>query len=369
MKILKYLFLLLILAIFGLSVFIATQKGTVELQKSTFIKVPRNVVFDYVNQYRNWELWASWKEDDNTMKFIYPDNTAGIAASFQWNGDKGAGKIATISLVDNHKIDMKTDFDGNEFDAVLNLKDSVGGTKVVWKIKGNVDFLTKISASFSGGVKGMIGNIFERSLNNLNVVLTNEINNFSLSDASMISIPARYFVKSTVICKPSEMQAKISASLPKLEFFFKYNNVKMNGKPFIIKEFQNEDTLKLGVYGPLKEEIFISAGSDLTAGYMESFTALKIVLKGDYSHITAAKAKATLEFNKRQLRPSATILPMEVYFRTILDSNKPSQWLTSIQIPVYSKPLVAPKTFRPKPKKVEILEPEPEVPPSEKGEF
>ena len=369
MKILKYLFLLLILALFGLSVFIATQKGTVELQKSTFIKVPRNVVFDYVNQYRNWELWASWKEDDSSMKFIYPENTSGTAAYFQWNGDNGIGKITTTQLVENQKIDMKTVFDGNEFDAVLNLKDSIGGTKVIWKIKGNVDFLTKVSASFSGGVKGLIGNIFERSLNNLNVVLTNEIYNFKLSEPTMIVIPARYFVKSTVICKPSEMQAKINATLPKVAFFFKNNNVKMNGKPFVIKEFENSDTLKLGVYGPLKEEIFISAGSDLTAGHMEGFTALKIVLKGDYSHIAAAKSKAVAAFNKQKLRPSITMLPMEVYFSTILDSNKPSQWLTSIQIPIYSKPLVAPKIFRSKPKKAEILETDPAVPPSEKEEF
>ena len=55
MKILKYIFLLILLAFFALTVFVATQKGDFNVTRSIIIKSPKSTVFNYVNDYRNWE--------------------------------------------------------------------------------------------------------------------------------------------------------------------------------------------------------------------------------------------------------------------------------------------------------------------------
>lgn len=369
MKILKYLFLLTILALFGIVVFIATQKSSVNFQKSTFIKVARPVVFDYLNNYRNWELWASWKEDDATMKFIFPEKTSGVNSFFEWKGTDSQGKITSKKVVTNKRIAMKTDFDGNDFDANLILKDSVGGTKLTWTIVGEANFITKITSSFSGGINGLFKNIFERSLNNLNVTLTNEINKFTVQTTGIVKIPARYYLKTSVVCKPQEMQSIITATLPKIESFFKENNIKMNGKPFVIKEYETIDTLKLGIYGPAKETIVMSNNSTFTTGLMEEFSALKTVLIGDYSHIDAARTANIAEFNKRQLRPSATLQPMLVYFKTVAETNKPSKWITLVQTPIFSTPAIVKKTFKPKPIESTVNETVPQEVKPEKDEF
>ena len=59
MRILKYIFLLILLALVGITVYVATQKGDFEVSKSSFLKTQRSTVFDYVNDYKNWETLKS----------------------------------------------------------------------------------------------------------------------------------------------------------------------------------------------------------------------------------------------------------------------------------------------------------------------
>ncbi|MBC8644967.1 hypothetical protein H9W95_15775 [Flavobacterium lindanitolerans] len=61
MKILKYILLLILLAVIGLTVYIATQPGEYESEQSRIIKAQKSVVFSYVNDYKNWEDFGSGK--------------------------------------------------------------------------------------------------------------------------------------------------------------------------------------------------------------------------------------------------------------------------------------------------------------------
>jgi hypothetical protein len=54
MRILKYILLLILLALVGITVYVATQKGDFEVSKSSVIKTPRTTVFDYINDFKNW---------------------------------------------------------------------------------------------------------------------------------------------------------------------------------------------------------------------------------------------------------------------------------------------------------------------------
>src|SRR6476620_102473 len=80
MRILKYIFLLLLLALVGITVYVATQKGDFEVTKSSIIKTPRSTVFDYVNDYKNWETFGSWMSKDSDLHFNYGAKTIGAGA-------------------------------------------------------------------------------------------------------------------------------------------------------------------------------------------------------------------------------------------------------------------------------------------------
>jgi hypothetical protein len=88
MRILKYIFLLLVLFAVAVAVFVATQKGDFEINKTRLINTPRNIAFTYVNDFRNWENWISVDPD---MKPEYPIVTAGKGASFSWEGSETMG--------------------------------------------------------------------------------------------------------------------------------------------------------------------------------------------------------------------------------------------------------------------------------------
>ena len=111
MRILKYLFLLLILFFIGLTVFVTTQKGEYNIIRSKVIKTPRATVFNYVNDYRNWETFASWSKEDAEIKFKYNKITSGKGASYSWKGYNSEGNIKTLTLVENESIHQKMNFD------------------------------------------------------------------------------------------------------------------------------------------------------------------------------------------------------------------------------------------------------------------
>ncbi len=95
MRILKYIFLLLLLAFIGITVYVATQKGDFEVTKSSVVKAQRSTVFDYVNDYRNWETFGSWMTKGTALKFEYGSKTMGAGGASSWKNDSDHGSLRT----------------------------------------------------------------------------------------------------------------------------------------------------------------------------------------------------------------------------------------------------------------------------------
>ncbi len=136
MQILKYLFLLLLLSLVATTIFVATQKGEFQLERSKIINAPKTAVFNYVNDYQNWPNFNSWMLDDENLKMIFPAITSGKGASCSWTGADGTGDIQTTTSKNNESITQKLNNNGTESDVFWYFKDTVGGTKVTWKTKG-----------------------------------------------------------------------------------------------------------------------------------------------------------------------------------------------------------------------------------------
>lgn len=340
MRIVKYIFLLILLAIIGVSVYVATQKGDFVIERSTVIKVPKEVVFNYVNDYRNWEEWGSWKEDDQSMEFIYPDHTVGQGGSYSWKSSKGDGEMKTIYVKQNDSIAQKVTSDSNDYTSNITFKDTVGGTKVTWRSKGSVDFMSKVYATFNGGINKMMDAMYERSLNNLNHVITKEINTFSVEVNGIVQKQGTFYVKQTATTKLKDMQSKLNPMLQKMIAFFKNNAMTMNGKPFVIYESVDAQaaTITFSVCAPLREEIFLSPGSDISVGKRETFSALKTTLTGDYSHRDEAIRKAKEYISKNNIQQNTALKYVDVYLRSASDVKSPSKWITEVLIPVQAVP-------------------------------
>ena len=118
----------------------------------------------------------------------------------------------------------------------------------------------------------------------------------------------------------------------------------MAGKPFVMYDKYDvaNDFATISVGIPVRQQISISDGSDVSSGEIIAFTCLKTTLIGDYSHSKEAWVKAQKYITDNDLKQNFAGSYSEVYVKTIDDIKQPSKWVTEIYIPVFPK-VEAPK--------------------------
>lgn len=349
MRILKYIFLLLFLIFIGLTVFVSTQSPTYDVTRSKVIKNPNAVIFNYINDFRNWETFATWIQEDESIKFNYPELTIGKGGSCSWTSNNGNGTLKTTFVKENDSIAQNMVQNGEQSSIYWKFKDTIGGTKVTWRSKGKLDFKSKITAFFHGGINSVIGDSYEKSLENLNKTLDYEINTFKIKINGIVNCPSGFYLKQFIHCSQKDVDKNIKILIPRMEHFFEKNKIVKNGNPFIIYHQYDRanDNVGFSVCMPVRDSINISPGSDIQAGKMVNYTSLKTTLVGDYSHTQTAwkKALAYISTNKLERNTSGQIV--EVYVKGRGEIKNPSKWVTEIYIPVYPKVIPKPSYKKP----------------------
>ena len=368
MKILKYLFLLLLLSLVALSIFVATQKGDFTVERSKVINSPKAAVFNYVNDYKNWEDFGSWITQDPEMKINYPQNTIGKGASYSWEGKEGNGSMKTIFVKENDSIAQKMNYDGTASNVFWSFKDTVGGTKVTWKTTGKMSFLFKIYTAFNGGVDKVIGGMYEKSLANLDKTLDYEINTYAVKVDGLVKKPETFYLRQTFTSEISKVIKNFRIVAPKIITFCEKNNLPLAGKPFIIYHTYDlvNGLAKISICVPIKTPIYTSEGSDLLTGKLEAYEAVKTTLTGDYSHIAQALDKAKAYRNAKQIVADPSLSHIEVYTTSKTDTKSPSKWVTEIYYPtkptLVANPInVVPTKTQVIPNKTDVLTPKTDV--------
>ncbi|MCW2120189.1 SRPBCC family protein [Flavobacterium sp. 7A] len=346
MRILKYIFLLILLSFVALSIFIATQKGEFNIERSKVINSSQSSVYNYVIDYKNWEDFGSWAEEDPEMKFIYGEKTIGKGASFSWEGKDGDGEMTTIFTKENDSISQKMIFNNSLSVVSWKFKDTIGGTKVTWRTKGNMSFMLKIYAAFMGGPDAMIGKMYEKSLNNLDKTLDYEINTFAVTDNGIVKRPIIYYLYQSFTTEISKVIKNSQIVTPKITAFCEENNIEVIGKPFVIYQTYDltKNIAKVSICIPILKEIFISPGSDILSGKLEAGQAVKVTLTGDYTHSQKAYEKALAFVNKNQIKVDPKISHVELFITGKDDIKNPSKWVSETYIPLFQTYIAPVKT-------------------------
>jgi len=352
MKIIKYLFLLLLLSLVALTVFVATQKGIFTVERSKVINSPKTTVYNYINDFRNYEDFESWASEDPTIKFTYPSKTIGNGGSFYWSGDEGAGNTITLKTKEGESIEQKMKYDGTEADVTWTFKDTLAGkTKVTWKAKGTMSFLFKIYTALNGGSEKTIGTIYEKSLANIDKNLDYETRTFAVKVDGIVNKTETPYIKQTFTSEIQKVNKNARVVIPKLIHFSENNGLAASGKPFII--YHTYDTAsglaKISICLPINKEISISSGSDILSGKLNAFEAVKTTLTGDYTHTNEAIAKTTAYINKEKITPDLSWSHLEILAVSKLDVKSASKLSTEIYFPIKPKvvPVVTEPAYRP----------------------
>jgi hypothetical protein len=346
MRIIKYLLLLFLLSLVALTIYIATQKGNFTVKSSKVINSPKATVFAYVNDYKNWQKFSSWIASDKDMKLTYSPTSTGNGSTLTWDGNNDIGNIQTLYTKGNDSIVQKMEYNGTSSDVFLSFKDTVGGTKVIWKSVGKMDFMLKVNSFFSGGTQNTLSKVYDKCLANLDKTLDFENTTFSVKINGIVQKLETFYLRESFTSKISDITRNASVVFPKIITFCKQNNLPLNGKPFII--YHTYDTIhnltKVSFCIPIKEQIFTSQGSEILAGKLVAFEALKTSLTGNYTYKNKALEKTTEYITNKQILIGSTFSHLEIFTIGKNESLSPSKWLTDMYFPI--KPKVIPTPYR-----------------------
>lgn len=335
MKILKYVFLLLVLGAIALTVFIATQNGTYTLEEHKVINVPKPVLYNYLNEYKNWQNLGLLRGADSTATYTFSDRSSGAGAYMTWNKGDNTGKISTTAVAENDSISQLVLLNDLESKISWNFKDTLNSTKVSIKLTGKLTFTEKAQAFFKGGINNAYEKNLSDGLSNLNAFLVTELRKFDIKVNGEVTKINAFFLGTSAEGSMADADAAAVAMFKKLYIFAKQNKIEVKGPPFIIYNAINK-TAKTAKYTyaiQLKEAIYTAAGSEYISGELTGFTALKTTLKGDYSHLPNAWKKADAYIAEKHLHENTAGDYVAVFTKNPMHTNRPSQWVTDIYIP------------------------------------
>lgn len=350
MRILKYLFLLLLLSLVALSIFVATQKGEFYIERSSIINSPRATVFSYVSDSKNWKEWNSWAVEDSLIAITqYKNTSTDKGVQLSWEGNEGNGDIETSVSKLNSSITQKMNFNGNSSEATMDFKDTLKGTKITWKATVKLGFVNKILSTFNGNFVNEISSMFEKSLANLDRKLDYEVNHYTVKLDGVSIKPACFYLEQTFTTEITKLRKNAEIVFNKITKFCKQNKIIISGKPFII--YHNYDTkspfTKISICVPIKQEIFITEGSEIMSKKLISYPVVKITLTGDYAHAIKALEKANDYIKEKRYIKNTLYSHFEVFVIDKSKTNSPSKWITEIYIPIHPKGIgksLAPET-------------------------
>ena len=331
--------LLFLLAFIASAVFVATLNPYYDIVRTKTINAPKNQVFNYVNDLKNWENFGSWKQDDPKMKFVFSKNTIGKGSYCSWKGQDGEGKIKTIFLKSSDSIHQKMNFNDAESDVYWSFNETNGKTKVSWRNIGKMDFTTKIFTTLFGGMDELIGNMYEKSLTNIENNLKTKVNVHAVIADGFIETTMGMYLQKTINSTNANLDSNIQIMIPNILKFTQKNKISIIGKPFVKYNFTNDlkATTNFSVCIAIKDSIITSKSSEYTFDNMLPFQAMKVTLTGDLSFKNEAKIKALELVNENNLVQKTEIPVIEVYKINKIDTKDSNKWITEIYVPVKKK--------------------------------
>lgn len=169
MKILKIIgiIVLVLIALIIIVGVIAPKKYSVE--RMTMINAPKELVFNHIKYWRNWQAWSPWAAMDSTMTYTVEGTDGEAGAIYKWIGDPnstGKGEMTNTGVKDLEEIAYHLHFIEpweSEADGYIRIATENGMTKVLWGFYGKTPFPWNVFMLFMSMDK-MLGSDFERGL-------------------------------------------------------------------------------------------------------------------------------------------------------------------------------------------------------------
>lgn len=339
MKILKIIFIFLLILIVLGALYLGTLDGKYDVRRSRSIAADPVVVYNDLNDYKNWSDWGPWFEEDSTLTVQYESKTKGNDAGYSWTSEKdGGGRMRTLKTNPPERLDQEiifnTPFGEMRSEVYWIIKKTETGTDLTWGIKGEMPFLSRFMVD---KMEAQMGPMQERGLELFDESIQRKLRIFSVDHMGVVDYSGGFYLYLSTSSKISEIERKSAGMLRQIQKYVKSNKIRVTGSPFTLyHKFDEENgTAMFSVAYPIAERIITEKGSDLLTGYMERGKYSKSVLKGSYENTASAWQEAygaAEDLSGYTLLPNGE--PFEVFVNSPDNTPNPAELITEIYIPV-----------------------------------
>lgn len=339
MKTFKYLSFLFLILFIGTSIYIAVQPNEFSFSRSRDIKAPSVLLFNKVNDFKNWPEFSPWIEQEPDADINYGDKTSGIDAYYEWNGELlGEGSMRTLNLEKDKQIEQLITFI-KPFDSNSNInwtfEPTETGTKVTWAMKGKQDFMTKMYTTFAGSIEENTSPDFDRGLYKLDSIITADMQKNSVKIDGVTEYGGGFYMYKTTSVSGSNISEIMAKQYGEIMNYMSKNNIVSNGMPFTIYNEMNPENGNIIMSNaiPVMNKINVEDGSEVLCGFIPKTKVLKTTLKGNYTYLPKAWNATKAHISKNNMTTSH-INPFEIYRTDPGNTPNPADYITEIYIPL-----------------------------------
>jgi len=342
MKLLKYLFFLLLIVVIGGAVYFGTKDGNFDVSETKTINAPASMIYSNVNDFKNWREWGPWMDEDPDLQIMYPDSTAGVGGYYNWTSEvMGDGSMKTVGAEKDKSLDQEIVFNTplgeSKSDVYWRFVPAEDGTEVTWGMKGEQSFMEKVFSAFmKEDFKVNIKKMYGQGLTNLDETIKKEMEKYTITVEGIKEHGGGFYMYTTAASTQADIGNKMGPMLGKVLGFMQQNKIGQAGMPFTIyNEWDDENgSVIFSTAIPISERVIVTEG-DVLCGYMAPTSAVKTVLLGNYTNLKEVYEKAHEYVAQNNLLMDPARKPFEVYANDPGNIPNPAEWRTEVYIPVF----------------------------------
>lgn len=169
-KLLKILLIILAVLVAAFAVLAMMAPRKYDFSRSIYIKADKQIVWDQISLWKNFNNWSPWFELDTAMKQQIEGTDGETGSKYSWES-KAAGSGDMVNTVmkplESREYELRfADWDGMSVCA-MTLKDSAGGSIVSWSMKGENGAVGAVFMYLMGGIEKAVGKDYEKGLKKL----------------------------------------------------------------------------------------------------------------------------------------------------------------------------------------------------------
>lgn len=342
MKIIKYLFFILLIVLIAGAIYVATQDGEYYVEETTVINAPLPVVYKEVNNLENWESWGPWNNEAENIIIDYSETTRGEGASFTWRSeDLGDGSVTTTRAIPDNALDQAVIHNPTMAESRSRMywefEEVEEGTRVTLGMEGTQSFREKLAFAFrDNSLTDIMRPRLSNSLEELNRQVNLKMSVYSINVDGLTTHGGGFYMYTSTASKMSQIPVKMQDMVTEIRNYMELNNISAQGDPFVLysdwDEQNNSAIYSAGIFTP--SMVITPQESDILNAMMPVQRVVKTTLKGNYENLQEAWARAYAYIDDNDLQANETSEPFEVYRITAERDINPANWVTEIYIPV-----------------------------------